>query len=401
MTPARDIDLIAAGHICLDIIPLLPETGATRIEELLHPGKLVNVGECAISTGGPVSNTGIAVRKLGCRVAFMAKVGDDAYGSLIRTMLEKHGSPEGLKVAKGEASSYTIVLAPPGIDRIFLHCPGTNDSFTSDDVDYQLVDQAKMFHLGYPPLMRALYDNEGEELVEAFRRAKEAGATTSLDMALPDPNSPSGKAPWKTILQRVLPFVDIFLPSLEEALYMLDARSFLDRKATHGGKDLIDVLSPEEYRQLVEELLGMGTKMVVVKSGHRGCYFRSGDGKRFQEMGGLPPEDAGSWSRRELWGAAFRADKIASAAGSGDSCIAGFLTAYIRRLPLEQCLRVANCVGYENLQELDAVSGVRSWDETMDLLSGGRLKPIDPGLSGSAWEAGEVPGLWIGPHDRR
>lgn len=401
MGDARPLDLIAGGHICLDIIPELPDTGAKRIEDLLHPGKLVNVGKCAISTGGPVSNTGIAVRKLGGSVAFMARVGDDAYGSLIRGLLGKHGSAEGLKVARGEASSYTIVLSPPGIDRIFLHCPGTNDSFTSNDVDYDLVAQARLFHLGYPPLMRALYEDDGRQLVETFERAKQAGATTSLDMALPDPSSHSGRVPWKKILERVLPFVDIFLPSLEEALYMLEPKGFLERKAASKGKDLIDLYGPDEYRGVAERLLGLGAKLVVLKAAHRGTYFRSGDSSAFDGMGALPPKDGKDWHRRELWCAAFRAEKIASATGSGDSCIAGFLTAYLHRLPLEQCLRVANCVGYENLQELDAVSGIRTWDETMELLGSGKLEPMDPHVSAAGWKPHEIPGVWIGPQDRK
>jgi sugar/nucleoside kinase (ribokinase family) len=398
MAGSRDIDLIAAGHICLDIIPKIPETGATTIGEILTPGKLVQVGPSAISTGGPVSNTGIGVRKLGREVAFMAKVGDDAYGSLIQSMLEQHGSAEGISVAEGESSSYTIVLAPPGIDRIFLHCPGTNDSFTSDDVDYSLVERAKMFHLGYPPLMRALYDHEGAQLVETFRRAKAAGATTSLDMALPDPTSHSGKAPWHAILEKLLPFVDIFLPSLEEACYMLDPEECLRMKKEHGGRDLIDVLPPGEYRKIAERLLQMGTKMVVLKSGHRGYYFRGGNGDEFDVMGALPPKEPENWSKREVWCAAFEPGDIASATGSGDSSIAGFLTAYLHGFPLEQCLRTATCVGYENLQELDAVSGILSWDETLELLESGKLKPLDPNL-GDDWKAHDIPGLWIGPED--
>ncbi|MBC7186330.1 MAG: carbohydrate kinase family protein, partial [Calditrichaeota bacterium] len=197
----RVYDVIAAGHICLDIIPAFPDTKVQDIGALLRPGKLVNVGPAAISTGGPVSNTGLAMKKLGLNVAFMAKVGDDEFGRLIRERLRREGSDAGIAVAPGEASSYTVAIAPPGIDRIFLHNPGTNDTFGADDVDYAVVDQAKVFHLGYPPLMRRLFADGGAELVEIFRRVHDAGTITSLDMSLPDPASESGRAPWREILQ--------------------------------------------------------------------------------------------------------------------------------------------------------------------------------------------------------
>ncbi len=49
-------------------------------------------------------------------------IGDDRIGKIIIDILVKSGSAEGIKISPGEESSYTVVLAPPGIDRIFLHC---------------------------------------------------------------------------------------------------------------------------------------------------------------------------------------------------------------------------------------------------------------------------------------
>ena len=60
----RQYDITVAGHICLDIIPQIPDTGIREISELFKPGKLINVTAAKISTGGPVSNTGIATKKL-------------------------------------------------------------------------------------------------------------------------------------------------------------------------------------------------------------------------------------------------------------------------------------------------------------------------------------------------
>ena len=151
------------------------------------PGKLVNMEAASISTGGPVSNTGLALIKLGIDAKLMGKIGDDFFGQGVRTLLKDWHADDAMTVVNGEQTSYTLALAPPGIDRIFLHNPGANNTFRADDINYDFVAKARLFHLGYPPLMRALYSNDGAELVEIFRRAKEAGATTSIDMSLPRP----------------------------------------------------------------------------------------------------------------------------------------------------------------------------------------------------------------------
>jgi sugar/nucleoside kinase (ribokinase family) len=283
---------------------------------------------------------------------------------------------------------------------MFLHCPGANDTFGAADVDFDLVRRAGHFHLGYPPLMRRLYENDGAELVRVFQGAKQAGATTSLDLSLPDPKSPSGQANWRAILAGVLPYVDVFLPSMEEAFFMLHREEFLARKQRFGGGELLAHITPDECAEMTGEFLAMGAGMVCLKSGFRGYYFRSGDAAAFERMGPVRPGEPQRWANRELWCPAFRPERIASATGSGDSSIAGFLAAFLRGLPLEACLKAANCTGYQNLHALDAVSSIRTWEETRALL---RRKPpmIDPALGGKVWRYDAAAEVWIGPRDKR
>lgn len=391
-------DVVAAGHICLDIIPELPDTGAETMGQIFRPGSLLNVGPCAVSTGGPVSNTGIGLVKLGCEVAFMANVGDDEHGQIVRRLLEQQGSSTGISTTHEAPTSYTVALAPPKIDRMFLHCPGANDTFTSESVDFDLVSQAGLFHLGYPPLMRGLYKNEGRELAEIFRRAKAAGATTSLDMSLPDPSSESGSAPWRKILAKVLPHIDIFLPSMEEAFFMLHRDQFLTRKAERGGGELLDHITEAECSAMASTFLEMGACMTALKSGHRGYYFRTSDKSSFSRMGAVRPGDQDNWSLRELWCPALAIEKIASATGSGDSSIAGFLSAYLRARSIEDCLKTANCTGHQNLHGLDALSGIKTWDQTQAMIDG-VPRTIDPRIRDSGWRHDADLGMWVGPND--
>jgi len=281
----RSIDVIVAGHVCLDIIPGFDPEHKYTVDEVFAPGKLVEVGGVAISTGGPVSNTGIGLAKLGMNVAFMAKVGNDEFGRLTQDLLKKWAEVKGISVSREESSSYTLAIAPTGIDRIFFHSPGTNHTFSADNVDYDRCGKARLFHLGYPPLMRTLYQNDGEQMVEIFRRVKEKGTTTSLDMALPDPRSESGKANWSRILERVLPYVDIFHPSAEEGLYMAQPEKWKSLRARAGATDILDLLKGQDLSELSERILSWGPAIVTHKSGHRGFYLRSADQARLSKIG--------------------------------------------------------------------------------------------------------------------
>ncbi|MCU0646075.1 MAG: carbohydrate kinase family protein [bacterium] len=396
----KKYDITVAGHICLDIIPQIPDTGIREIGELFKPGKLVNVGAAKISTGGPVSNTGIALKKLGLNVAFMSRVGKDEFGNLIVQILNREGHIDGVSISEQDRSSYTIAIAPPGIDRIFLHDPGANNRFSSADLHEDIIAQSKLFHFGYPPLMENCYQHDGSELDKIFKIAKSAGAITSLDMALPDPKSASGKAPWRKILEKVLPNVDIFLPSIEEVFFMLDPENYFKIKQRAGSKDVIEFIDPVEYSRLARICLDLGAKIVALKAAYRGFYILTSDFTGTSNFDAILQSQRANWSSRELWCPAFSIDKIASATGSGDSSIAGFLAAFSRGCPIEKTLKYANCVGNQNLHVLDAVSGIKNWDETTTMIEAGNLKMIDLPLPSPDWKFDAKFQLWTGKHDR-
>ena len=98
--------VICAGHICLDITPVFD--GKRRVQavgDLLEPGKLIDTHGVSVHTGGSVANTGLATKLLGCDVRLMGKVGDDAFGGMIREILAGYGAG-GLIVDGSSESSY-------------------------------------------------------------------------------------------------------------------------------------------------------------------------------------------------------------------------------------------------------------------------------------------------------
>ena len=361
MKESKQQRIVVAGHICLDIIPKFTGPGVSSISELLRPGVLVNVEQLIFSTGGTVSNTGIALKIFGCDVSYAARVGDDIIGSLIIEKLNQYGHTGGIRISKGEGSSYTIVLTPPGIDRIFLHCPGTNNTFVASDIDYAMLKDVKLFHFGYPPIMRMMFAEGGRELALIFKQVKQNGVVTSLDMSMPDPLSESGRINWREVYRNTLPDVDIFLPSIEEAFFTLYPEAYMKLKKREKKGGFAEQIQPAQYRSIADEFLRMGCGMVALKAGHLGWYFRSSDTLPHLER--LKLSDMSSWASRELWCPAYLVKNIAGATGSGDSSIAGFLAALIKGKSPEECLHLANCAGYHNLAGLDALSGLKNWEQ--------------------------------------
>ena len=111
-----------------------------------------------LSTGGAVANTGITLKKLGINTTLLGKIGGDAFGKVILEILQKEDKTlvENMIISKNEISSYTIVLNPPDTDRVFLHYPGPNHTFNANDIPYEKIINCRIFHFGYPPLIKFL-----------------------------------------------------------------------------------------------------------------------------------------------------------------------------------------------------------------------------------------------------
>ncbi|MGP1612493.1 MAG: carbohydrate kinase family protein [Catonella sp.] len=116
--------IIVAGHICLDITPIFLNEEVKNLNDILTPGKLIEVGNADVHTGGCVANTGLALKILGADVTLIGKIGKDEFGEIILSILDKYDVKENMIISEKYSTSYSVVLAILGIDRIFLHNPG-------------------------------------------------------------------------------------------------------------------------------------------------------------------------------------------------------------------------------------------------------------------------------------
>ena len=369
--------LVVAGFVCVDLIPRFSNDPSEPIERVLRPGGMVNIDAVTVASGGCVANTGIAAAKLGASVAFCAKVGQDSLGSLLMDLLAPHGDTQGVQRTPDQATGSTVVLAPRGSDRQFLTCGGANDTFGARDIDFGLLRPGDLFHFGYPPLMRGLATDGGHQLATIMQRAREAGATTALDLSLPDLGAPAGQADWVRLMQHVLPHVDLFLPSIEEACFALNPARYREARAQLDGQDFAEAFPAEEFPALAERALQWGCGVAALKSGARGWYLRTGPLARLQAFRGPPLADTATWADRSWWAPAYRAAGIAGATGAGDASIAGFLTALLRGLDAPACLCRANAAGLASLAAPDAVGGLTGWSQLETITSTLRPRTLD------------------------
>ena len=363
---------VAAGHICIDITPVFPESTpkVADLDEILKPGKLIHMDAPDVHTGGSVANTGLGMKRMGADVRLVGKIGPDAFGEMIREILRKYDADGDLITEAGGTSSYSVVVAVPGIDRIFLHCPGANDTFDGTEIPDSVIGDIALFHFGYPTLMKKMFEENGKHLTAMFRRMKEAGIATSLDLAAIDPSSDAGAADWEAILADVLPLTDFFVPSYEELYFMLDREKYETLATRAGSRDMTELLSVEEdILPLAKRCLALGAKAVLLKCGAPGLFLMTSE--RMDETGARLELNAEEWNGFCRFEKSFKIDKLLSGTGAGDTSIAAFLTSILEGKRPAEAVENAAAAGALCCMSYDAVSGLMPLQEIRQKIDSG------------------------------
>ena len=116
-------------------------------------------------------------------------------------------------------------------------------------------------------------------------------------------------------------------------------------------------------RELIDELLAMGTAISGIKLGAYGMYVHTtNDRVRLSRLHRLGVT-ASMWHNLELWHPAFDV-KVVGTTGAGDCAYAGFLAALWSDLSPIEIVRFACAVGACNVEAHDAISSILSWSDT-------------------------------------
>ena len=380
-------EVIVAGHLCADLFPSFPPDGKNP-----EPGQTAEVGPAGLWPGGAVANVGGALRRLGIAAELIGLVGDDALGDLVTILLSRHiGRPlPGIRVAPGETTSYTLILARPGQDRAFLHHLGANHKFHPAEIDPALLREGRIVHFGYPPLLPRVYQDGGRRLAEWFESLREQGFLTSLDLAFPDPDAESGRADWRAFLERVLPHVDLFFPSRGELEFML--------RELPGLRKTCQLEMPaglEHLSTLARWALDSGVRLFALKLGSQGIYLRTAPAEALPANLRLKLDSC--WGNREAWAPAFQVSPMGTT-GAGDAAVAGLLAGLLRGSSPEETIDLATAVAACSVEATDPTSGILSVAETIRRVKEGWARAP---VRNCTWHQDRPSGIFLGPRDAR
>lgn len=368
--------VIVAGHSCLDVTPEFSQVEkVSELSNILSPGKLVLTKGVDIHSGGAVSNTGIAMKLLGLDVNLVTMIGNDPFGELLLEIYQQYGVSDQVIISQKESTSYSVVLAVPGVDRIFLHDPGCNMVFSFEEIKQLDLSDVILFHFGYPPLMKKMYENDGEQLTAIFQYMKSQGIATSMDMAFVDEKSEAGRADWTKILTNTLPYVDFFVPSVEELCWMLDRPRYDSWVERANGMDIVSILDPyEDIKPLTDTCMEMGTSVLLLKCGSPGLFYRTAGEDKLKGLGSITGIDTKDWSNRIGFEASYKPQRVLSGTGAGDTTIAAFLTAMLRGYSFEMSIQLAAAEGASCVEEYGALGGIKTLDILEEKIKNGWTK---------------------------
>lgn len=163
------------------------------------------VEEISVVNGGDALNTAVGLGRLGHDVAFIGKAGKDDFGRMLVDIARNAGvDVSHVKVSQIYDNSKVVALISADGQRSFLHCPGSNQEFSADDIEEDVLRGKNVFHIGGTFHLPSFDGEKGAAGVLA--RAQALGAKTCMDVAFDH----SGR--WLETIGCCLPHLDFSCP---------------------------------------------------------------------------------------------------------------------------------------------------------------------------------------------
>jgi sugar/nucleoside kinase (ribokinase family) len=219
---------------------------------------------------------------------------------------------------KGIPTSATILNVRPNGERPALHVRGASDHFDLPPELYDQVFDAPIIHLGGTGLLRRL---DGERSRVLLEEAKRRSRIVTFDLI-------AANAETIAIVEPLLPFIDYFMPSIEEA------------------QDMSGRSGPQECASFY---LDRGAQCCVFTLGADGVYYAHRDSTRVK-MPAYPVE-------------------VIDTTGCGDAFDAGFIAALHHKMDVETSLRFAQAAAALVATGLGSDAGILSFEDTWERMT--------------------------------
>ncbi|MFC2159819.1 carbohydrate kinase family protein [Actinomycetota bacterium] len=286
--------------------------------------------EIRITVAGTAGGTCVDLAKLGAEVFAMGAIGEDEIGNFLLTTMQRYGiNTSGLKRKSGVQTSSSMLPIRPNGDRPSLHVLGANGELVWEDIDLDLIASADYFHMGGTSLLPKF---DGEPTRKVLEFAKQNGAITTFDLvALERPDL-------LDLIEPCLPFVDYFMPGLEEAVMMC------------GSTD---------RQEVIRFFLERGAGHTVFKMGDQGSSVA------YLENGKINEKRIPSFKV-----------PVVDSTGCGDSYCAGFIIGISMGWDLEKAARLGTAAGGLVIQGLGSDAGIVDLDQTIDFMEKAEELPM-------------------------
>lgn len=299
-------DIVNIGICTVDII------GRT-IDGFPPPGGLRLFDEMTITTGGNATNCSIAMGKMGVPCDIIIKVGEDTLGDFVRSEAIKYNvGVDGLVRKNDSHTPFTFVAVLSHGERSFIHTPGTNGTLCYDDINLDIVREAKFCFVTGAMVMKTF---DGKQTARILAEAQKAGVKTLLDTVYLDNAT---KDHWHEVVMPCLPHLDYFIPSQPEA------------KAITGESD------PSKMAKFFQ---ANGCKNTVIKMDAAGAFCRDASG-------------------RETMVPSYIVEKVVDTTGAGDSWCAGFIVGLHEGQSMPEAAALGNAVAAHCIQAPGASTGI-------------------------------------------
>ena len=185
-----------------------------------------------------------------------------------------------------------------------------------------------------------------------------------MDFSLPDPESESGCINWPEVMNKILPHTDIFVPSLDEAIRIMNPGKYSEILSSLANSEVVDILILNSIREIGRQFVGSGVKILLIKAGHLGAYLLTGDVSSLNDKAGLKLE-TDKWNNCEIWCNAYKADpvKIKNSSGAGDIAVAAFLSAILQDESPGSSVKYAAMAGRNSLYCKNIHDEISDWQE--------------------------------------
>lgn len=295
----QPIDVLVIGRSCLDYIAVVERLPSENQKEALDFWLKEGGGQ-----GGTAS---CCIAKLGGRVAYVGKVGDDEAGRYCLQRLKDFGVPtEQVEIVPGGRTAVAFIwVTKVGGARTIIYEHNTLPRIEVDDSVKRLLQSAAV----------VLLDPETTYLAREFLREKEIQAQVVYD----------GER-WREGIEAMMAMADYFIPS----------EDFLKAEALH----LSGLTLPEKMFRLQARLKGE----LIVTAGEKGAFFLRGR----QVFQVVPPSV-----------------KAVDTIGAGDNFHAAFALAVSKGYRLPEAVKFSVAVASLSCRDYGGRKGIPSWEEAV------------------------------------